>query len=223
MPNIKNMKKFVSNGLSIIVSLSALGAGVSAFADSPITSTDVSKAYDSLNIPEINEARSGVLTPALAEKLTSEGVNLGIKVAITRALGWDINGKNNAEIFLGALEAKYGTQLYSEGSAKIVKVTTPAVDELVVLGYLSVLDNYFNPIVGIGYLDAAEIRLPDSLAVALVRGLVRAQLALDIDWCQAWKSVAQPLNQPEAYAQDIAIGAVDEIASYMKSYESYCQ
>ena len=217
-----NMKRFVSNGLSIIVSLSALGAGVNAFADSPITSTDVSKAYDSLNIPEINEARSGVLTPALASKLTSEGVNLGVKVAITRALGWDINGKNNAEIFLRALEEKYGAQLYSEGSAKIVKVTTPAVDELVVLGYLSVLDNYFNPIVGIGYLDAAEIRQPDSLAVALVRGLVRAQLALDFDWCQAWKSVAQPLSQPEAYSQDIALGAVDEIASYMKSYESYC-
>ena len=220
---MKSTKSLVSKGLSLLIALCALGGEVPALADSPITSADLSTAYDSMNIPEIIDARAGVLTPELAAKLTGSELNLGIKIAIASALGWSIDGKNNAAVFLQALEAKYGARLYAQGASTVVDVTIPNADELVILGYLSVLDNYFNPILGIGYLDAAEIRLPDSLAVALVRGLVRAQLALSFDWCQAWKSVAQPITEPRAYSQDLAPGAVDIVADYMKSYQDYCR
>jgi hypothetical protein len=77
--------------------------------------------------------------------------------------------------------------------------------------------------VGISFLDAAEVRNFDSLVIALVRGLVRSQFAVSFDWCLVWKSVAQPLTEPQAYARDIAGDAVDVIANYMKACDEDCQ
>lgn len=195
-------------------------AAAPAWADSPLTSTDIAKAYEGGGLPELAVARGGVLVAELADRLLAEDLDLGSKVALVNALGWDTEGKANSSLFVETLERKYGAALYGAGGALDAYALT--TDELVVLGYLTALDNYFAPWQAIGYLDLAVLRAPDSLAVNLVLGLVRAQLALAVDWCKAWQSVEGPLTHTVAYVPDIKIEAVDAVDAYMGAYRSYC-
>ena len=191
-----------------------------ARADSPLTSTDIAKAYEGGGLPELDVARGGVLVADLAQRLLAEDLDLGSKVALVNALGWDTEGKANSSVFIETLEGKYGAALYGAGGALDANALT--TDELVVLGYLTALDNYFAPWQAIGYLDLAVLRAPESLTVNLVLGLVRAQLALAVDWCQTWQSVEGPLTRTASYVPDIKIEAVDAVDAYMGAYRSYC-
>ena len=200
----------------------ALAATVSApaLADSPLTSTDLIAGYGSL--PELKETAGGVLTPELASKLTGDILNRGEKVAIVNALGWVFEGKQNAAIFRDALVSKYGPTVVQEGRVHVSDLTT---DELVVLGYLVALDNYFLPSESVGYLEAAALREPRSLAVAVVRGLVRAQLSgdLGLSGCSIWQAVAAPLTRPQRFETDLALVSLRQPKSYMELYRENCK
>lgn len=217
-------KMWIVKVLSCSLGAAALvAAALPAWADSPLTSTspEIALTYSSDELPELNEASLGVLTPELAARLTSDDLDMGSKVALVNALGWSIEGKDNASVFKEALASKYGDEILRPRGR--LDVNLLSTDELVTLGYLLALDDYFAPWDAVGYLDYALIRAPESLAVQLIRGLVHAQMALSNDWCAVWRSVEGPVENPASYVPDLKLEAVDAVAAYMGAYKPYCQ
>jgi hypothetical protein len=83
-------------GFSTIGTLGGLTAPV--WADSPITSTPFSEAYQDYNIVKAAK-RSGVLTVEMAEYLSSPSNPVDIKAALINSLSWKFEGKKNALLY----------------------------------------------------------------------------------------------------------------------------
>ena len=198
----------------------ALAISSAALADSPLTTTSFHEGYE--EIIASHNLNSGVLLPELADKLATDQLDLGEKIAIVNALGWDFNGKKNTKVFAKALERKYGSLTIEEGQVNLAYLSA---DELLVLGYLQAMDDYFHPARALGYLEAASMSAPKSLGIAVVRGLVRAQLAGDVSnlppesRCETWNSVKTPLTKPKSFKVDIKLKALAQPLSYMSLYK----
>jgi hypothetical protein len=200
-----------------LLATTALTWGLTIFpslADSPLTSTPFSDAYQDYELVQ-RAKRAGTLDLEMATYLSSESAPVDIKAALINALSWDINGKQNALLYRYFLGVKYG---------KIITELDPATltaDEAFSLGYLTALDDYFKPEKALPLLKVAQSRNSDSLTVALVSGLIQAQVAFDSNWCLVWRRVKAPATntglQPDLRPQAKAI-----ILDYMQGYESSC-
>jgi len=131
------------------------------FSDSPLTSTPFYKAYSEINI--IKEARvKGTLNLEMAEYLSSGSVSLDLKAALINALSWDIDGKNNSELYKYYLGLKYGVSVVD------IQVSRLLPHEVFSLGYLQAMDNYFNVTDSLNLLELAMEDLDNRLSVNLV-------------------------------------------------------
>ena len=187
-----------------------------ARADSPITSTPFHEAYFDLAI--IWDAwETGVLDLRMAEYLSSPDVPIDAKVAVINALGWDIEGKHNAELYASYIALNRGWSLYEVTDERLAELTD---DELCCLGYLAVMDDYFHPENGLPLLELAHESKPESLTIRLVYGLAKAQAAFDEDWADIWPAVSNVYRGDELVI-DMRPAAVDIIFEYMSLYEEY--
>jgi hypothetical protein len=64
-----------------------------ASADSPLTSTEIYKAYDKLPIILLAGNSKGLLIEELIKYLVEKDNPTDVKVALINRLGWDIKGK----------------------------------------------------------------------------------------------------------------------------------
>ena len=78
----------------------------SLYADSPLTSTDISKAYQALPIVQLAAQKAGVLTPDLMDYLIDTNNPIEVKIAVINQLGWAVEGKKNAPLFYNYLKRK---------------------------------------------------------------------------------------------------------------------
>lgn len=185
-----------------------------ALADSPITSTDFFTAYEDLEI--VCEARAkGVIDREIAEYLLSENNAVDHKAAVVNALSWKFEGKENALVFRIFLALKYSTDLDH------LDLDALTSDELLCLGYLTVLDNYFEPSRAIPILEMAWQKNQDSYTVNIVLALARAQQWMEYDWCLAWLTVKE-VRENQALQRDLRPAAERIIFDYMELYENYC-
>lgn len=186
-----------------------------AYSDSPITSTPFYEAYmDNNMVQKANE--KGVIDDEIAGYLLDRTVDLGTKSAVINALGWDFNGKNNALIFKTYLKEKYGKTIDSTNSLKLEGA------DMFCLGYLTVMDDYFNPIKAYYILNLAKNRLYESYTAAIIFSLIKAQIFSDnFDFCSSYLTThSVELNK---YLQkDMKEEAIDIIFDYMNGAENYC-
>jgi hypothetical protein len=205
--------------LSILWGLSTLGMleGLTApaRADSPITSTPFSEAYQDYNIVKAAK-RSGILTVEMAEYLSSPTNPVDIKAALINGLSWKFEGKKNALLYRYYLGLKYGSTI----EQLTPNFLTP--DEVFSLGYLTVMDDYFKPQKALLLLESAQKRKPKSLTIAMVTALTQAQIALDSDWCRVWRLIDAPA-QNSKFESDLRPQAKAIILDYMKGYQSSCK
>jgi hypothetical protein len=205
--------------LSVILGLSTIGIlgelTTAARADSPITSTPFSEAYQDYKIVKAAK-RLGVLTLEMAEYLSSPSNPIDVKAAIINGLSWKFEGKQNALLYRYYLGLKYGSP--------IEKLTpnflTP--DEVFSLGYLTVMDNYFRPEKAVLLLESAQKRKPKSQTIAMVTALTQAQIAMGSDWCRAWRLIDSSA-QNSKFEADLRPQAKVIILDYMKGYQSSCK
>jgi hypothetical protein len=184
-------------------------------ADSPITSTDFYKAYT--DIPMVRKADSaGVMDQEFAEYLCDPKNPIDCKAAVINALSWSIDGKHNAEIFT------YYLALKNRKTVTDLRMDDLAPDQLLCLGYLTVLDDYFNPAQALPYLEKASDRLPNSYTVAIIYALAQAQKLMDSSWCQAWK-VTEKVFENKKLKLDMRKKARDIIFDYMVLYREECE
>lgn len=190
-------------------------AYLNVHADSPITSTDFYSAYS--NYPIVMSAKSsGVLDNVMISFLLDDKQPLEIKVAVINALSWNFDGKNNAELFKKALTKKYKKDFND------IKLTKFEDYELLCLGYLTVMDDYFNPKYAIDYLNVAREKNNKSFVIAMIKALIQAQIYIDGDWCALW-NVYHDVMTDDSLIQDMNEAAIAIIDEYMSGYSGYCQ
>jgi len=183
-----------------------------SYADSPLTSTTFYEVYSDYEI--VKKAReSGVMNEEFANYLHSKDNPIDVKAALINALGWDIDGKYNAEIYCSIVFYK---------NVKEINKMNLSGDELFCIGYMQVLDDYFNPEKGTPFLNKAVKKLKSSYTVAIINALAEAQKAMDDDWCEVWKLIKN-VNSNENIEKDMREEATEIILDYMRGYEEYCK
>jgi len=187
----------------------------SVLADSPLTSTNISKAYQDLSIVIKATEAEGILTNELIEYLLNEENPIANKIALINELGWDIDGKNNAAIFLDYLIQKqgYGDQEDFLNNGKDF--------ELLSMAYLKALDDYFNVSEALIYAERALSKNSESYTYNIITALIEAQIATRGDWCKVYKSTDQ-VRTKTSLETDMRDEAVTIIFDYMDSYKKYC-
>jgi len=184
---------------------------VPVFTDSPLTATPFYKAYSEINI--IKKARvKGTLNLEMAEYLSSGSVSLDLKAALINALSWDIDGKNNSELYKYYLGLKYGVSLEN------IQVSRLLPHEVFSLGYLQAMDNYFDVRDSLNLLELAMEDLDNRLSVNLVYLLVKTQgMMQSQNWSEIWPLFDSLINN-ESLLVDIRPEAVNIIIDYMVLY-----
>jgi len=188
--------------------------GISAtFADSPITSTQIYKSY--LDCPMVVKAQeTGVMNDTIAAFLLNDTIDIGFKVAVVNALSWD-KGKKNANLLIPYILKKYGL---SNG----FDMNTLSGADILCLGYLSIMDDYFNPDKAISILKVAREKNPLSYTFNIILALAESQKAMDNDWCSVYKTCDEVRNN-KSLRQDMRQGAIDNIFQYIDLYKEDCK
>ena len=138
------MKKKLNNNILKAITVMFLSP-IYLFSDSAITSTDFFRAYLDVELVE-NAHNTGELNMILAEALSNE-TPLDIKIAIINALSWDVDGKDNAVYFKKYLLKKYN--IYNDNNFYDIIND----EEILCLSYLTVMDDYFNPLKAIDIME----------------------------------------------------------------------
>jgi hypothetical protein len=210
--SVENLMRIALFTFIAIIALAILPAV--CFADSPITSTTFSDAYSDVQMVRIAKD-SGVMNFEIAKYLDDPSVPVDEKAAVINALSWDLNGKSNAELFMCYLALEFRTPPES------LDMDSLTSDELFCLGYLKVMDNYFEPEHGISLLEKAQKMNSDSYTVAIITALAKAQKAMDTDFCKAWR-LTNKVFENENLEQDMRPEAVTIIYDYMVLYKEGC-
>ncbi len=186
-------------------------------ADSPITSTDFYKAY--LHVPEVEEAyETGVLSEEIAQYLLDPENSLDKKSAVINALSWDFDRKINAHLFKRYLNEKYQVR---DDIDSLMKVMND--EELFCLGYMTVMDNYFDPEKSLIYFDSTGSSIRESYTFQIINALIKTQsLIEDQDkWCRIWTTVNAVETNKELKVDMNAEGR-KIIMDYIKIYRDNC-
>ncbi|HMQ67430.1 MAG TPA: hypothetical protein PKA90_09190 [Ignavibacteria bacterium] len=182
------------------------------FADSPLTSTPFHEKYTDVDIV-LEAEQSGTINRKIADYLHDVNNPVDIKAAVINALGWDINGKNNAREYTMII---YNSYVISDD------MISASTDEAFVLGYLHAMDNYQDPDYALQYLKVAQQSNSKSYTVNLIYRLVKAQKAMDTDFCKAWNQVNKVYLDDDLNI-DMREEARKVIYDYMINYKGYCK
>ena len=185
-------------------------------ADSPLTSTEFYKAYEKLSIIQLASKSNGLLTKELIKYLADKDNPTDVKIAIINRLGWDTKGKTNASILIKYLKSKYGFKTTAE-----LKTGLSASD-LICIGYLKSMDNYFDTKEALTYASAAQVKEPKSYTINIIQRLIKAQEYLYKSYCQVFKIVNE-VRTTESITMDFNKEASDIIFEYINRYEKYCK
>ena len=183
-------------------------------ADSPLTSTPFHEAFLDMKIVRYAKEK-GVMDKKIAKCLLSKRKSVGLKAAVINALGWDIDGKKNAEIFLGFLTAKRGI------TADNREWDALNASDLMCMGYLMAMDNYFDCEAAEKVLFMAREKDPGSFTIAFMHSLVLAQVLFDSDWCLVWQAVNE-VYVDKNLVREMHPPAIKIVMDYIELYKEEC-
>lgn len=184
-------------------------------ADSPITSTPFSSAYSDEKIVITAGKANGELTLELMEFLSKPKNPIDLKMAVINELGWSQRIKNNNGIFSAFLVKKNRTRGEDEFMQKLTG------DDLLSLAYLKAMDDYDDVTPAIRFANLALEQNPKSLTYNLIAGLIKAQKAMDNNWCEVFR-IPDAIRLNSELTVDLRPEAIDLIFQYTDSYKEYC-
>lgn len=202
------MRTFKSFALLLFITLSASLTK----ADSPLTSTPFYKAYFEQEKMVSYAKEKGVIDKRIAKFLMKKNKPIGVKAAVVNALGWKSDG-NNAEVFLSFLAVKRDVR--PDDFSRLTG------SDLMCMGYMMAMDNYFDVEDAEKVLIAAKEKLPNSFTVHLIHALILGQLFMDSDWCMVW-SVYSDVNSNVGLTKDIRPSALKIVHEYLSLYKDEC-
>lgn len=203
--------KNINLGLLIVLFLSGIGV---AKADSPLTSTPFHNAYENVKI--VNYALvKGRVDKKIAKFLMKKKNSIAIKAAVINAMGWDTEGKKNAEKFLEFLVIKRKISSEDKSFDKL----TP--QDLFCMGYMMAMDDYHDVVAGEQILRIACEKMPQSFTVAFIHALVESQINMDFGWCKVWE-VVYKVEQNKSLVREMSSEAIGIVMEYIDLYKEDC-
>ncbi len=187
-----------------------------SFADSPLTSTQFYKAYESEQIIQDASKSKGILTEKLMIYLSDPSHPIDIKVALINRLGWNINRKHNANLFIQFLQK---TRRYQ--SIKDLKERASS-QELLCIGYLTAMDNYSDVKEALVFSNLAIKKETKSYTIQMINALILSQTFSYENWCKKYE-VIQKVKIAMNLTFDFKLEASDIIFQYISSYKKYCK
>ena len=206
----------MKNGIFLFL-ICFLGLNTIAKADSPLTSTDLASAYRNEKIVKTAESANGVLTDELMRYINGKSNPIYLKIAVINKLGWNINGKNEAEVFWNFLQKNNKFKSLEDFKKK------GSADQLICYAYLKALDNYFDVEEA---LEIAKLAVKkdkkSSYSINIISALIDAQNSFKNDWCQVWKCTDK-VRKNTKLKRDLAEAAIQNIFEYMDLYKDECK
>jgi hypothetical protein len=194
-----------------------------AWADSPLTSIDFSRAY---------AGTKGVLWAAQGRAEQLNGFLLGPapndeKLATASALGLE---RDVPRAFFSALAKAHGKTL------SLLEVSELTPSQQFIAGYLlarsrphdlAALEPAASGLLGARpneLLELAAFELPDDFAVQFVAALVRAQAAFEdtARWCEVFTATNDVMKRFPVARRNVKAAAVDAAQRSLAGYEEYC-
>jgi hypothetical protein len=200
-------------GLTLLVVLISAG---NLLADSPITSTDIYKAYESSPIVIEAKKAKGILNKKLMNYLIDEKNPIDKKIALISAISWDINGRNNSKKFFEFLKKKRGYK----NKKDFLKRGKPY--ELLSMAYLRAMDDYFKVDEALIYANKALEKKPDSYTYNIIQALIKAQKEMDNNWCNVFLATDN-VRKNKTLKKDLNKKATEIIFKYMDLYKDSCE
>ncbi len=184
-------------------------------ADSPLTSTNFCTAYQHEGVVVYASKTKGILTPEIIQYLMAKKKPIDVKMAVINQLGWNMDGKNNADIFLAYLLEK---KKYKD----LEDFTENGKDyELLCFAYLKALDNYFEVGEAFYFAQKALYKNQKSYTFNIIYGLINAQREFDNDWCEVYQTTDR-VRKDSTLNLDMQDDAKKIIFEYMDMYAEYC-
>jgi hypothetical protein len=201
----------------LLIALLLFSFSVVSKADSPLTSTDLATAYANESIMKTAESANGKLNNELMKYLCNSSNPIAIKLAVINKLGWDFNGKINAEIFWSYLQKNNKYKNLSDFEKK------GSADLLICYAYIKALDNYFDVNEALKFAKLAIKKdKKKRYSVHIVAALIEAQKLFDSSWCDVWKSTDK-VRQNKKLAKDLKEEVITNIFEYMDLYKDDCK
>lgn len=188
-----------------------------AWADSPLTSTNFSQAYDTHPMVEMAAGiEPGDFIPTtILNFLCDKDSPIDVRLAVINKLGWKFEGNNMAQ--------QLGEYLMKKHKAKRLDKMYKKLDAgtLCVYAYSKAMSNYFdvNEASQLAH-TAVKKDKSHSLSIALIDALIEAQIHLDNDWSKIYPRVANVLHDG-SLKLDMRQSAIDIIMEYIGLYQEY--
>ncbi len=195
------MKKWI---LILLTMVGILLFHDTAYADSPLTSTDFNKAYSDIGLVT-KASDTGIMDEEIAAYLRDEANPIDVKAAIINALSWGPEDKDNAQIY---------SKLAYDATLDELKIEELTGDQQFCFGYLLAMDDYFDTVLAQHYLKLAKTNMPESFTVAMIYGLVES---MDLTY-GSWEDHIKPVLEDTRLVTDMRQEAVDIITDYMILY-----
>lgn len=193
-----------------------LAIALPVFADSPLTSTNFYEAYT--DIPEVVTAhKNGVLDITLSEFLADKKITIDKKIAVINALNWKFEGKTNSNMF------SYHLCLFKNIRVVDFSLDTLNSNELLLLAYVTAMDDYFNPEQALPILEKAfekDHKNQQSTTYQAVKTLIESQCLINKpnQWNEIWEKMKTLLENKELN-NDMRAKALEIIKEYLILYK----
>lgn len=194
----------------------------SAFADSPLTSTDFYKAY--MDVPMVQDALNckGKITNEMLEFIYIDTNPLEVKLAIINAVGWKVSGLKNSRKFFSYVmnKKKYKKEF---GGAETAFNWNASADELICYAYMKALDNYFDVVESYNAAGLALDKNPNSFAVNMIYNLIKAQGMIAFGETCYMKNLFHTLKTNTNLQMDMKKESMSYVFEYMEMIGVECK
>jgi hypothetical protein len=222
---------------NIVAILLLCFAQLLALADSPLTSTFFASAYNDVPIiksllieREKSESNAFRIQASHLRFFDDISVSLDQKVALVNAFGW--GDTINTEVFIAHIMKKYSIgrdvidgamtlpsqeDLDLPNSARVL-----SFDDMIILGYIQIMGDYFQPLRGFRFLTHAATNNEASEASVWIFGLMCAQIYMDMDWCKVYTSMVEVRDNYDYTTNLLRADAKTAIFDYIGIYQEMC-
>ena len=220
MEIIHNTNPINCNKMKKLMTLAALMLWTAVmWADSPLTSTDFSRAYAPHPMVEMAaELEAGDFLPTkLLDFLADKDSPVDERMAVINSIGWAFEGHDGYSQLGDYLMKRYKVKTIDKLVKKLDAKT------LCVYAYAKAMSNYFevSEAARLAH-EAVKKNKDNSFTVAFIAALIDAQIYLDSDWCAVYNVVADVAHDG-SLKLDMEQGAIDIVMEYINLYKEYCK
>lgn len=197
------------------------------YADSPLTSIDLTEGYENDEMVQYAKAAGGDLDDRLLDFLLDDNNALNRRLVVVNAIGWEEGiTESRTYDFLVALSDQLSMDLDMltandpEDLQDIISGET-----FLCLAYMAALENHLeSPAVLFDLIEVAynDAQVRKSFTAMTVIGLMRAQHYMDYDWCLVYEQTEVLRQNKSSFKMDLSKEAYNNVFEYMDLYADFC-